>query len=471
MLKIKKQLNFLIIEDDQLSRLTLSNLLKEYGLVTEASDSKKAIELIQENQFDMAFIDLDLEDGDLKGLEIISPASKKGIYPVVLSGREEDGCIEEAYLKGCQDYLVKPFNKASLDMVLKKFSLIDGKGALRKVLATNYITQDESLVKELEIINEIVLNDKPVLIFGQTGTGKSHIAKTIHELIHGNDEKFIALNCSEIPENLLESELFGYEKGAFSGAEKSKKGKLELADGGTLFLDEIATMPVLLQKKLLKAIEEKTFYPLGSEKSVKSNFRLISATCEDLKSLVAKGDFREDLYFRIEGYNINLKSLSERSGDVPLLVKHFMKKSIRRVVIPAEVMKALEGYKWPGNIRELRKCVEMLQSKSAGIISMADLPSNIVANSHPCSDKPSSSPIANVEGSAVGFMSPEQINFISEHGLKAFIEKVEDEMVGYFYKQNSEKVRQTLQQLKISNSSFYRIMDRLKAESQGQLTQ
>lgn len=471
MLKIKKQLNFLIIEDEKLTRLTLSNLLKDYGLVTEAFDSKKAIELIQENQFDMAFIDLDLEDGDLKGLEIISPAFKKGIYPVVLSGREEDSCIEEAYLKGCQDYLVKPFNKASLDMVLKKFSLIDGKGALRKVLATNYITQDESLVKELEIINEIVLNDKPVLIFGQTGTGKSHIAKTIHELIHGNDEKFIALNCSEIPENLLESELFGYEKGAFSGAEKSKKGKLELADGGTLFLDEIATMPVLLQKKLLKAIEEKTFYPLGSEKSVKSNFRLISATCEDLKSLVAKGDFREDLYFRIEGYNINLKSLSERSGDVPLLVKHFMKKSIRRVVIPAEVMKALEGYRWPGNIRELRKCVEMLQSKSAGIIMMTDLPSNIVANSHPCTDKPASTPIANVEGSAVGFMSPEQINFISEHGLKAFIEKVEDEMVGYFYKQNSEKVRQTLQQLKISNSSFYRIMDRLKAESQGQLTQ
>ena len=134
MLKIKKQLNFLIIEDDQLSRLTLLNLLKDYGIVTEASDSKKAIELIQENNFDLAFIDLDLDDGDLKGLEIISPASKKGVYSVVLSGREEDGCIEDAYTKGCQDYLVKPFNKASLEMVLKKFTLIEGKGVLKKVL-------------------------------------------------------------------------------------------------------------------------------------------------------------------------------------------------------------------------------------------------------------------------------------------------------------------------------------------------
>ena len=480
MLKLKKQMNFLIIEDDQLSRLTLSNLLKEYGLVYEAKYSQSAIDLINDGQFDMAFIDLDLEDGDLKGLEIISPASRKGIYPVVLSGREEDGCIEEAYLKGCQDYLVKPFNKASLDMVLKKFSLIEGKGTLRKVLATNYITQDEPLIKELEIINEIVLNDKPVLIFGPTGTGKSHIAKTIHELIHGNDEKFIALNCSEIPENLLESELFGYEKGAFSGADKNKKGKLELADGGTLFLDEIATMPLLLKKKLLKAIEEKTFYPLGSEKSIKSNFRLVSATCEDLKSLVAKGDFREDLYFRIEGYNINLKSLSERKGDIALLVKHFLKKSIRRVVIPADVMNVLEGYQWPGNIRELRKCVEMLQSKASGIIGLNDLPSNIVANSHPCEKVSVSTPVATIKTNEVvasvstataSFISDQQINYISEHGLKAFIEKVEDEMVDYFYKQNSEKVRQTLQQLKISNSSFYRIMDRLKAESNGQLTQ
>lgn len=475
MKKLKKQLNFLIVEDDQLSRLTLSNLLKEHGLVFEATDSKLATELIQDGHFDMAFIDLDLEDGDLKGLEIISPASKKGIYPVVLSGREEDGCIEEAYLKGCQDYLVKPFNKASLEMVLKKFSLLEGKGALRKVLATNYITQDESLIKELEIINEVVLSDKPVLIFGPTGTGKSHIAKTIHELVHGNDEKFIALNCSEIPENLLESELFGYEKGAFSGAEKSKKGKLELADGGTLFLDEIATMPVLLQKKLLKAIEEKTFYPLGSEKSVKSNFRLVSATCEDLKALVSKGEFREDLYFRIEGYNINLKSLAERKGDVALLTKHFMKKSVRRVVIPQDIMAVLEGYAWPGNIRELRKCVEMLLSKASGIISLQDLPSNIVANSHPCEDVKSVIGKMNVQAatsvSSAGFISAEQIGYISENGLKAFIERVEDEMVGYFYKQNSEKVRQTLQQLKISNSSFYRIMDRLKAESQGQLTQ
>ncbi|MCO4795479.1 MAG: sigma-54-dependent Fis family transcriptional regulator [Bacteriovoracaceae bacterium] len=461
MLKIKKQLNFLITEDDQLSRLTLSNMLKNYGQVFEATNAKAALELIADGQFDMAFIDLDLEDGDLKGLEIIGPASKKGIYPVVLSGREEESCIEEAYLKGCQDYLVKPFDKSSLEMVLKKFSLLQGKGILKKVLATNYITQDESLIKELEIINEIVLNDKPVLIFGPTGTGKSHIAKTIHEIIHGNDNKFISLNCSEIPENLLESELFGYEKGAFSGAEKSKKGKLELADGGTLFLDEIATMPALLQKKLLKAIEEKTFYPLGSEKSVKSNFRLVSATCENLKELVANGEFREDLYFRIEGYNINLKSLKERTGDIGLLIKHFMAKSVRRIVIPKEVMTVLETYMWPGNIRELRKCVEMLITKTSGIISTEDLPENIAKGSHPCE---SSSKTGTLKADGK-FVSSAQIDFIATNGLKAFIEKIEDEMVGHFYTKNSEKVRQTLLELKISNSSFYRIMDRLKSES------
>jgi len=460
----KKHLEFLVIEDDELSRLSLTTMLKDHGSVTEAPSAKEAKALLATKEFDLAFIDLDLEE-DLIGLDLIDLVVANKAYAVVLSGRQEDECIEEAYTRGCQDYLNKPFAKEALELVMKKFNFLQGQGKLSKFFAHEYVTQDKELVDQLQILNEVVVSDKPVFIGGATGTGKTLIAKHIHELIHGEKNSFIHLNCSEIPENLMESELFGYEKGAFSGAENSKRGKLELADGGTLFLDEIATMPMLLQQKLLKAIDEKTFYPLGSEKPVQANFRLISATCENLKGKVANNEFREDLYYRIDGFNINLKPLKDRKDDIPLLIKHFMRLGHRRVVINKEAMGLMLGHEWRGNIRELRRTVEILQTRASGLITPEDLPESVrgatpakVSKAKPSVD------IAATESVEGKVLNASQMQFIADNGLKVFLEVLEDEVVEHFYKENNEKVRQTLSTLKISNSSFYRIMDRIKGK-------
>ncbi len=458
----KKHLEFLVIEDDELARLSLTTMLKDLGSVSEAPTAKEAKALLASKEFDLAFIDLDLEE-DLIGLELIELVVANKAYAIVLSGRQEDDCIEEAYTRGCQDYLNKPFAKEALTLVMKKFNFLQGQGKLRKFFSNEYVTQDKELVDQLQILNEVVISDKPVFIGGGTGTGKSLIAKHIHELIHGDKNKFVHLNCSEIPENLMESELFGYEKGAFSGAETSKKGKLFLADGGTLFLDEIATMPALLQQKLLKAIDEKTFYPLGSEKPVKSNFRLISATCEDLKAKIKNGEFREDLYYRIDGFNIHLKPLKERKEDIPLLIKHFMRLGHRRVVINKEAMEFMLGHDWPGNIRELRRAVEILQTRSFGVIKPEDLPESIRGAS-PVKIIKKTVDLSNQTSISGKILNESQIDFIAKNGLKSFLEVVEDEVVSHFYNENEEKVRQTLGVLKVSNSSFYRIMDRIKAK-------
>jgi DNA-binding NtrC family response regulator len=449
---MSKPLNFLIIEDDDLTRLSLFSMLSDYGNVDEFSKLLEGVQALSSKKHDIVFIDLDL-DTELAGLELIRKAKQYGIYSVVISGREDDQSIEEAYTLGCEDYLAKPFNKEALSMVLKKFNFLSNQSILRDFFSKDYITQDKKLVNELESINEIILSERPVLLKGETGTGKTMMAKLIHRLIFDNMENFVHINCSEIPENLLESELFGHEKGSFSGATSKRKGRLCLADGGTLFLDEVATMPKNLQQKLLKAIEEKTFYPVGSDQPVTSNFRLISATCENLGQLVSDGEFRMDLYYRLEGHIINLTSLVDRPFDIPILIKHFIKKGSRRVIFSNDVIEVFKSYNWPGNIRELKKTIEILQVKKNGIIRLSDIPKHILDNE---------ASYAKSESLSREFLKEDHIEFVERNGFKDFINKLEDEMVQHFYNKNDEKVRKTLKELKLSNSAFYRIMERLK---------
>jgi transcriptional regulator with PAS, ATPase and Fis domain len=268
------------------------------------------------------------------------------------------------------------------------------------------------------------------------------LAKFIHELSsNGSKQPFIHLNCSEISESLLESELFGHEKGAFTGAIKNKKGMLELADGGILFLDEIATMPMTLQKKLLKAIEEKAFYPVGSEALVTSRFRLISATCENLQDKILKGEFRSDLYFRIEGFNVHLKALRERTDDLADLVKSFQKKSERRFIFEPEAKEMFRTYAWPGNIRELAKVMDILQLKENGKVTTLDLKKLFAETKQ---------------------VEALNIDEVKEMGLNSYVEKMEMAIVSATLKKNKDKVRKTLTDLKLSNNAFYRILENLK---------
>ncbi|MBA2405457.1 MAG: sigma-54-dependent Fis family transcriptional regulator, partial [Bdellovibrionales bacterium] len=309
---MKSKLSILIIEDDKYARLNLREILSPFGLLDEAADTESAFAKLKNNFYDIVITDIELGAGS--GVDIIPTIIKKGSHCIVVSSYEHDDIIEKAYNLGASHYLSKFKLRDQLPVYINKY-LQTKSARFEKFLNEEFITQDPDTIQELRRLCEINLKNQNLFISGSTGTGKSLLGKLIHDITHP-DAPLVHLNCSEISETLLESELFGHEKGAFTGADQKKDGKLKLANGGTLFLDEVATMPLSMQQKLLKALDEKTFYPVGSSSPIKSDFTLISATCEGILEKVQRKEFREDLYFRLSGFHFHLKSLSERPDDV-----------------------------------------------------------------------------------------------------------------------------------------------------------
>jgi len=433
---MKPNLSFLIIEDDKYARLNLREILQPFGVTDEAIDVESARKKLSERFYDIVFTDIEL--GDNSGVDLIASIVKKGAHCIVVSSFESDDIIEKSYTLGAKHYLSKFKIKDQLPVYIQKF-IHAREEKFEKILKEDLITQDDELISDLRKLCEVNWKNQTLFISGPTGTGKSLLGKLIHEITH-SEAPLVHLNCSEIAENLLESELFGHEKGAFTGADQKKDGKLKLANGGTLFLDEVATMPMAMQQKLLKALDEKTFYPVGSSSPIRSDFTLITATCENLQLMMAKKEFREDFYHRISGFQFHLKSLAERPNDIDLLIRHFQKSSSRRYVVKPDAIGLLKKYSWPGNVRELRKTCERFSQGVSGIVDAALV-----------------SRMLGLE--TIGTRGVEGWEeHVFQYGLKSYINQLERRAVEESLKRNNGKITASIKELKISSSAFYRIL-------------
>jgi DNA-binding NtrC family response regulator len=362
-------IKILIVDDEPNSTQILRKILARKGYsVFEENDSVKAKNLINENFYDIIISDLQMPEVD--GMDLLKLKPVDSIF-IMITGYGSVATAVDSMKNGAFDYINKPFNLdeflIKVEKAVDKIYMTKKIRDLKTIIEDNYpfkniIGNSKKMLEVFDFINKISKVNVNVLIEGQSGTGKELVARAIHQNSDRKSEDFIAINCSAIPENLLESELFGHAKGAFTGATETQKGVFEQADGGTLFLDEIAEMPYNLQAKLLRVIENWEVKSLGSDRIKKVNIRLISATNQNLKEFIRLKKFREDLYFRLSTFSIVLPPLSERISDIPLLVNHYLKilsaKFDKEFSVTPAALNALMRHKWNGNVRELENVLE-----------------------------------------------------------------------------------------------------------------
>ena len=370
---MKAEVNILVVDDEEIVRESLLDWLREDGYEVEAvEDGFKALDKFGERSWDIALIDLKMPKMD--GLELLGKI--KETWPetqvVIITAFATVNTAVQAMKVGAYDYLVKPFNPEELSLLIKRLvesqSLIKEISYLRKELQKQYqfydlISKSAKMQKVFDLAHTISKSNSNILILGESGTGKELLARAIHNESLREAGPFIPVSCVALTETLLESELFGHEKGAFTDAVAQKKGKFELADKGTIFLDEIGDISPKLQLSLLRVLQEKEFTRVGGTKSITVDVRIIAATNRDLKKAVDAGTFRDDLYYRLNVISIELPPLREHKEDVPLLVQHFiekfnieMKGKVER--ISEEALNLLMKYDWPGNVRELENVIE-----------------------------------------------------------------------------------------------------------------
>ncbi|UCF89881.1 MAG: sigma-54-dependent Fis family transcriptional regulator [Desulfobacterales bacterium] len=377
----------LVVDDDQsILKVIRMRLEAEGHQVVTAVRPEDAAQIARDESFDLALIDLKLNGKDGIGLMQELQEIQPQMSVIILTAYGTIKSAVEAMKKGAYGYLTKPFDDRELLMqinnCLEKNSLSKEVERLRGLMKErwsfeNIIGQSAKMQSVLTQVAHAAQSDANVCIEGESGTGKELIARSLHVAGLRKDGSFVAINCAAIPETLLESELFGYEKGAFTGASKSKTGLLAQAHNGTFFFDEISEMPLSMQAKLLRVLQEREFYPVGGSKTVKIDFRAIACSNKNLEELVAQGEFREDLYYRIHVILIKLPPLRERREDIPLLAEHFLKKFTRRMQkkidgFSSSALQRLLLHSWPGNIRELENTVESAVAMATANIITAE---------------------------------------------------------------------------------------------------
>lgn len=394
-----KKISILIVDDEESVRDSLFNWFIEDGFHVEcAENAKKALTMLESNQFDIILADIKMPGMDgLEMLRRIKSIKQDSIVIVMTAFATVDTAVK-ALKDGAYDYVTKPFDPDDLTHLIrnatKQISLADENETLKKKVVSlenveDLIGNSEAMKDMLREVESVAQTNSSVIITGESGTGKELVARAIHANSPRKFFPFVSVHCGALTESLLESELFGHEKGAFTGAMYNRKGRFEMADSGSIFLDEIATISNKMQIELLRVLESKTFIRVGGNKEISSDFRVICATNKDLKSMVENGTFREDLFYRLNVVNIHIPPLRERKEDIPLLVDYFIKKYCTSMnkppaAIDPTALKRLQEFYFPGNIRELENMIERAIVVGDGKrISLKDLPleKTIVNNS------------------------------------------------------------------------------------------
>ncbi len=437
----------LVVDDEQIIRESISFVLKKEGYaVTEAANGKLAFEKLLSEHFDLVVTDLEMPE--MKGVELLDKAMQINPQSLVIIITAY-GSLETAIAalrKGASDYILKPLEFDELLVKIKRLleqkKLITENQMLRRELHKDYdfshlVGKTPAMNKIFETIRAVSKSDSTVLISGKSGTGKELVARAVHFNSRRAEKSFVSVNAGAIPDTLIESELFGHKKGSFTGAIADKIGFFKAADEGTLFLDEISEMPVHLQVKLLRAIEQKEIIPVGMSTPVPVNVRILASTNRDLLSEVEAGRFRQDLYYRLNVVEIHLPSLAERRDDIPLLVEHFVgkyKKEMRKDIkgVNNEVMVMLMNYQWRGEIRELENIIERSVIFCNGdYITMNDMP---------------------------GFLQSEASisQYPTDESLEAAIHSFERQYISALLKKNNSDKEKTAHDLKVSLPTLYR---------------
>jgi DNA-binding NtrC family response regulator len=385
-----KKISILIVDDEESVRDSLYSWFIEDGYRVEcAENARKALTILESDQFDIVLADIKMPGMD--GLEMLRriKAHKKDSIVIVMTAFATVDTAVKALKDGAFDYITKPFDPDDLTHLIrnatKQISLVDENETLKKKVVSlenveDLIGTSEAMKNVLREVESVAQTNSSVIITGESGTGKELVARAIHANSPRKFFPFVSVHCGALTESLLESELFGHEKGAFTGAMYNRKGRFEMADSGSIFLDEIATISNKMQVELLRVLESKTFIRVGGNKEITSDFRVICATNKDLKGLVEKGTFREDLFYRLNVVNIHIPPLRERMADIPLLVDYFIQKyctSMNKppVAIDPGALKRLQEFSFPGNIRELENMIERAIVVGDGRkIGLKDLP-------------------------------------------------------------------------------------------------
>jgi two-component system, NtrC family, response regulator len=438
----------LVVDDERNYLFVLEDLLADEGYkVVTASSGNEALEKLREDEIDAVLSDIKMPG--MNGIELLERivATDPGLPVILMTAFAEVDQAVSAMKKGAIDHIQKPFDNEDIKRAVARAVQKRGMDQnLRKIESSSdgvwglVIGDSEAMEKVFQIVTRVADTTATVLISGESGTGKEVIAKSLHKASSRSLQPFISINCAAIPETLLESELFGYEKGAFTGATSNKQGKFEVANGGVLFLDEIGEMSLNLQVKLLRVLQEQEFQRVGGNRDIRVDVRLIAATNKDLQQQVDAGLFRSDLYFRLNVVQVVMPPLRDRVTDIPLLTSYFLNnfcRNMKRPVpeIPPETMRILCLYSWPGNVRELENAIEyaILMSKGRSIIP-EDLPDQI--------------------RSFAGSSKAAEISIAENHGLMEALDAIEEKMIRDALKKAGQIQAQAAKILGISRSNL-----------------